>query len=60
MDAMFDAADMKLICLEVSEEELERRRKARNNTQSASWMKGMKTRIANLRKRYTHTVEVID
>ena len=60
MDAMFNEESMKLVCLEVSEEELERRRAARNNTQNESWMKGMKTRIANLRKRYTHTVEVID
>jgi hypothetical protein len=59
MDAMFAEESMKLVCLEVSEGELERRRAARNNTQNESWMKGMKTRIANLRKRYTHTVEVI-
>ncbi len=59
MNAMFDAADMRLICLKVSEEELERRRKARNNTQNESWMRGMKTRIANLCKAYPHEIEVI-
>jgi hypothetical protein len=60
MDVMFNEnIGMKLVCLEVSEEELERRRAARNNTQNESWMKGMKTRIANLCKRYPHEVEVI-
>jgi hypothetical protein len=59
MDAMFEEESMKLVCLKVSEEELERRRAARNNTQNESWMKGMKTRIANLCKQYPHKVEVI-
>jgi hypothetical protein len=60
MDAMFEEESMKLICLTVSEDELERRRQARNNTQNESWMKGMKTRIANLCKQYPHTLEVND
>jgi hypothetical protein len=60
MDAMFDEnIGMKLVCLVVSEEELERRRAARNNTQNESWMKGMRTRIENLCKRYPHEVEVL-
>ena len=59
MDAMFATGKMKLICLKVSEEELERRRAARNNTQNESWMKGMKTRIANLCNKYPHEVEVL-
>jgi hypothetical protein len=54
LDAMFKEQDMKLICLQVSEEELERRRKTRNNTQNESWMKGMKTRIDNLCTKYPH------
>ena len=60
MDAMFAEESMKLVCLEVSEEELERRRAARNNTQNESWMKGMRTRIANLCKAYPHEVMVLD
>ncbi len=60
MNAMFEEESMKLVCLTVSEDELERRRQARNNTQNESWMKGMKTRIANLCKQYPHTVEVND
>lgn len=60
MDAMFNEESMKLVCLEVSEEELERRRASRNNTQNESWMKGMRTRIENLCKAYPHEVEVAD
>jgi hypothetical protein len=60
MDAMFAEESMKLVCLRVSEEELERRRAVRNNTQNESWMKGMRTRIANLCKQYPHTIEVND
>jgi hypothetical protein len=59
MDAMFAEEGMKLVCLEVSDKELERRRAARNNTQNESWMKGMRTRIANLCVKYPHEVEVI-
>jgi hypothetical protein len=59
MDAMFAEEGMKLVCLEVSDKELERRRAARNNTQNESWMKGMRTRIANLCEKYPHEVEVI-
>ena len=60
MDAMFDVEGMSLICLKVSEEELERRRRARNNTQNESWMKGMRTRIANLCSKYPHEVVVLN
>jgi hypothetical protein len=61
MDAMFqENIGMNLICLQVSEEELERRRAARNNTQNESWMKGMRTRIENLCKKYPHKVETIE
>jgi GTPase SAR1 family protein len=60
LDAMFqENIGMNLICLQVSEEELERRRAARNNTQNESWMKGMRTRIENLCNKYPHKVEVI-
>ena len=59
MDAMFAEESMKLVCLEVSDAELERRRAARNNTQNESWMKGMRTRIANLCNKYPYEVEVI-
>ena len=56
MDAMFAEEQMNLVLLTVSEEELERRRAARNNTQNESWMKGMRTRIGNLCAKYQHTV----
>ena len=56
LDAMFATGKMKLVLLKVSEEELERRRAARNNTQNESWMKGMRTRIANLCAKYPHEV----
>jgi hypothetical protein len=59
LDAMFSEESMKLVCLKVSEEELEKRRAARNNTQNESWMKGMRTRIANLCSKYPHEVEVL-
>lgn len=59
LDHLFEHCNMKLVCLKVSEEELERRRAARNNTQNASWVKGMRTRIENLCKAYPHTVEYI-
>jgi len=58
LDAMFATGKMKLVLLTVSEDELERRRAARNNTQNESWMKGMKTRIANLCSKYPHEVVV--
>ena len=57
MDAMFAEEQMNLVLLQVSDEELERRREARNNTQNESWMKGMKTRIANLCAKYPHTTQ---
>ena len=56
LDAMFATGNMKLVLLKVSEDELERRRAARNNTQNESWMKGMKTRIANLCAKYPHEI----
>ena len=59
LTAMFEEESMRLVCLSVSEEELERRRQSRNNTQNESWMKGMTTRIANLCKTFPHCVEVI-
>jgi hypothetical protein len=59
LDAMFNEESMKLVCLKVSEEEIERRRAARNNTQNEIWMKGMRTRIANLCSKYPHEVEVL-
>jgi P-loop Nucleotide Kinase3 len=57
LDALFAAGDTKLICLKVDDAELERRRRARNNTQNESWMKGMRTRIENLCQRYPHDVQ---
>lgn len=51
--------EFNLICLKVSDEELERRRQARNNTQNESWMKGMRTRIVNLCNSFPHQVEVL-
>ena len=59
LDHLFEYCQMKLICLKVSEEELQRRRDARNNTQDPKWMKGMQTRIDNLCAKYPHTVEVL-
>jgi hypothetical protein len=55
LDALFATENFTLVRLVVSGEELERRRQARNNTQNESWMKGMKTRIDNLCKKYPHT-----
>lgn len=60
MDAMFATGRMNLVRLVVDEEELERRRKARNNTQNESWMRGMYTRINNLCEKYEHTVKKLD
>lgn len=56
LEAMFERTDMKLILLTTSDEELERRRAARNNTQNESWMKGMKTRVNNLCNKFAHSV----
>jgi len=60
LDAMFDTGKMKLVLLKVSEEELERRRQSRNNTQNKKWLLGMKTRIRNLCNKYPHEVMVLD
>lgn len=60
LDHLFEyCANMNLVCLKVSDEELQRRRDARNNTQDPKWMKGMQTRIDNLCAKYPHTVEVL-
>ena len=56
LDAMFATGNMKLVLLVVSEEELERRRQARNNVQNEKWLKGMVTRINNLCNKYPHEV----
>ena len=53
---LFQQESMKLVCLEVDEDELERRRKARNNTQDPKWMKGMATRVQNVCNTYAHEV----
>jgi hypothetical protein len=60
LEALFNQESMNLVCLKVSEEELERRRKARNNTQDAKWLKGMATRVANVCNTYPHKIELID
>ena len=59
LDALFTQESMKLVCLKVTEEELERRRKARNNSQNETWLKGMKTRVANVCNKYLHEVEIV-
>ena len=56
LDAMFEiGSPMELLHTFVDEETLEERRRARNNTQDPKWMKGMKTRITNLCKKYDTT-----
>ena len=59
LEALFQQESMNLVCLEVNDDELERRRRSRNNTQDPKWMKGMATRVANVCNTYPHTVEVI-
>jgi hypothetical protein len=59
LDHLLEHTNLKLVCLKVSEEELERRRQARNNTQSESWLRGMYTRIDNLCQKYPHEVKFI-
>jgi len=54
LPSLFEQESMKLVCLKVSEAELERRRAARNNTQNEKWLKGMKTRVANVCDNYCH------
>jgi len=54
MPSLFEQESMKLVCLKVSEEELVRRREARNNTQNEKWLKGMNTRVENVCKKYPH------
>jgi len=56
---LFEQESMKLVCLKVSEAELERRRQSRNNTQNEKWLKGMGTRVANVCAKYIHEVEYI-
>jgi hypothetical protein len=60
LDFLFEHTEMELILLQVSGEELERRRIARNNTQNETWLKGMTTRVNNLASRYPHTVLICD
>jgi hypothetical protein len=57
LDHLFEHCDMNLVLLQVSPEELQKRRAARNNTQNEKWLQGMQTRINNLAKKYKHTVE---
>jgi len=59
LDYLFEHTDMELVCLQVSQEELNKRRAARNNTQSESWMRGMETRITNLCKAYPHKIQTV-
>jgi len=54
MPSLFEQESMTLVCLKVSEEELVRRREARNNTQNEKWLKGMNTRVENVCKKYPH------
>jgi hypothetical protein len=54
LPSLFEQESMKLVCLKVSEEELVRRREARNNTQNETWLKGMTTRVANVCDNYCH------
>jgi len=54
LPSLFEQESMKLVCLKVSDEELVRRREARNNTQNEKWLKGMKTRVANVCDNYCH------
>ena len=56
---LFEQESMKLVCLKVSEEELVRRRAARNNTQSSTWLKGMTTRVQNICNTYLHEVREV-
>ena len=59
LPSLFEQESMNLVCLKVSEAELERRRASRNNTQDAKWLKGMATRVANVCKNYPHSIEVL-
>lgn len=56
LDHLFEHTNFNLVLVQVSEEELERRRQARNNTQNETWLKGMYTRVNNLASKYPHTV----
>lgn len=56
---LFEQESMKLVCLKVTEEELVRRREARNNTQSFTWLKGMATRVQNVCNTYLHEVREV-
>ena len=53
---LFQQESMNLVCLKVTEEELVRRREARNNTQNETWLKGMTTRVQNVCNTYSHVV----
>ena len=56
---LFEQESMNLVCLKVTEEELVRRREARNNTQSSTWLKGMATRVQNVCNTYLHEVREV-
>ena len=56
---LFTQESMKLVCLKVTEEELVRRREARNNTQNETWLKGMTTRVQNVCNTYLHEVREV-
>lgn len=60
LDAMFENADMELVCVSVGEEELNKRHAKRGEEQNESWRKGMSTRISNLCKKYDHTLLIND
>ena len=59
MPSLFQQESMKLVCLKVTEEELVRRREARNNTQNETWLKGMTTRVQNVCNTYLHEVREV-
>jgi hypothetical protein len=56
LDFLLEYTELDLVCLTVSEEELQRRREARGNTQNETWLRGMATRIRKLCEKYPHRV----
>ena len=56
LEALFKQESMKLVRVVVSEQELERRRAARNNVQDPKWMKGMRTQVENVCNGNPHEV----
>ena len=59
LPSLFTQESMKLVCLKVTEEELVRRREARDNTQNETWLKGMATRVQNVCNTYLHEVREV-